>query len=273
MSSPAQALLDAGLVVHDARVAPRPGAFEPLAVFWHHVGDTPPRALQVPPPSLKLCQDGREGLPGPLCQWLVDGDGGWWWITDGKANHAGAGSRLPFDWLRLDGVRPDDPPTRGADDFSAGNRYYEGVEVAGNGNWSSRVHYSMLRGTRALLHYRRLRIDNVISHAEHTRRKVDPAGISMRDARAWLRQNPTPPPPPLPNPPGGTKDMLGPILADKTGADPSQVINIDGTLYVIDQGDTSAAFRELKDANGKPVVDFIPVGAVDYAQFKQAASR
>lgn len=189
----ADALQAAGVTVHDAQVPPRPGTWTPFGVLWHHVGDLPPAALKVPPPALKLCQDGRADLPGPLCQWLVDGDGGWWWITDGRANHAGNGDGDVHDWLLANpATRAPDPP-RPDVDTDSGNGFLIGVEVEGNGNWSAPVHASMIAGTRALLAHYQLPVDSVIGHKEWTKRKPDPAGIDMAAARNALR-NPQPQP-------------------------------------------------------------------------------
>ena len=213
--TPLDALEAVGLTVYDHRVAPRPGGWEPFGVFWHHVGNLPPRALVVPAPSIGLCQRGRSDVPGPLCQWLVDGEGGWNWITDGRANHAGSGDRDVFEWLIAAGVRADDPPRANGDDSSLMNRYTVGVEVEGNGNWSPKVYDAMLRGTRALLKHYDARRDNLVSHKESTTRKADPAGIDMHAARAWLRQHPTPPPIPQPQPdPEALPDMDFFILND-----------------------------------------------------------
>jgi hypothetical protein len=42
-------------------------------------------------PSLGICTNGREGLPGPLCNVLQGFDGTCYVIASGKANHAGDG--------------------------------------------------------------------------------------------------------------------------------------------------------------------------------------
>lgn len=185
MTTPADALRAAGLTVYDERVAPRPGGWNPLAVLWHHVGDVPPGALRVPAPSIGLCQHGRSDLAGPLCQWLVDGDGGWNWITDGRANHAGQGDKDVWQWLNTNPAhRLADPPRPDDNlDTADGNGHLVGIEVEGNGNWSAKLYAAMVRGTQALLDHYQLPRTNVIGHKEWTNRKVDPAGIDMHQAR------------------------------------------------------------------------------------------
>ncbi len=231
MTTPLDALRAAGLIVHEA--------------------------LAVPPPALKLVQQGRGDLPGPLCQWLVDGEGGWWWITDGRANHAGAGDQDTLDWLLAD-ARPDDPP-RPNQDGPGGNRYLVGVEVEGNGNWSPQVHDSMLRGTRALLAHYQLRRDNCIAHKEWTRRKVDPAGIDMAHARAALRAIP-PPPLPQPEPSQEDDDMIR--IYDLTfDNDAVQYARIGNVIAPI----TGQQKAELLEVKPKAVVEETVYGAEAWA--------
>ncbi len=239
MTTPADALEAAGVTVYDHRVPPRPGTWSPVGVLWHHVGNTPPKALTVPAPSISLCQNGRDDLPGPLCQWLVDGAGGWNWITDGRANHAGSGDGDVLNWLTENGSRPNDPPRPNGDTIG-GNTHLIGVEVEGNGHWSAVVHDSMIKGSRALLAHYGLPPNNVIGHKEWTTRKPDPAGIDMAAARSALL---TPHPQPV-------EDDMAFIYVDKSGQDQGQVYDSGSVLVKIPTGDDAQA---LLDAGVKQV--------------------
>lgn len=233
--TPYDALQEARVTVYDARVKPRPGAWAPRAVMWHHTA-TPNPPKPGRPVSLRVCQQGRPDLPGPLCQWLVDADGGWWWVTDGLANHGGSGDRDVLAWLYAS-QRPDNPVRPRNNDSSVFNRYTVGVEVEGTGNWTPKVHDSVLRGTRALLAYYGAPKDNLIAHKEATTRKIDPVGIDMAGARRWLRGTPLPAP--------RRKDNSMPMLfSDKTGSDPEQVFETGSELFVIRDGQDSEALRQ-----------------------------
>ena len=67
----------------DARVAPRPGEFEPVGVIWHYTA-TPIRGRNMP--TLRVIQEGHSALVGPLSQYLLARDGTVAATTDGRAN-------------------------------------------------------------------------------------------------------------------------------------------------------------------------------------------
>lgn len=72
-------------------------------------------------------------------------------------------------------------------------------------------------------------------------------------------------PPPISQSEPEDQDMLV-VFADKTEKDKSQVMALDGRLYVIDEGDTAAGIA----AAGHKT---IKIGPVDYGQLKQKAEQ
>jgi len=90
------ALAPLGLDLRNYRVAGL-GPLEPRAVLWHHTGSA---AGSGDLPSLGIVLNGRPWagpngetyLPGPLANVLIGRAGTVAVITDGKANHAGAGA-------------------------------------------------------------------------------------------------------------------------------------------------------------------------------------
>lgn len=84
------ALVSTGLDVRDCRVPGYRGrGIDVRGTLWHHTA-SPAGSGDLP--SLEVCQRGRPDLPGPLCQVLIGRAGTVAVITDGRANHAGAGA-------------------------------------------------------------------------------------------------------------------------------------------------------------------------------------
>lgn len=94
-------------------------------------------------------------------------------------------------------------------------------------------------------------------HIKHGHCSILPG--ARHDTSPWFEPATTP----APQPPLEEDEMLI-VFADKTGADKTQVLALDGHLYVIDEGDTAAG---IAAAGYKTIA----VGAVDYAQLKQKA--
>lgn len=69
-------------------------SFRPKGSVDHHTAG----ARTGNAPSLRICINGRTGLPGPLCNVLVGRDNTCYVIAAGKANHAGSGG-----WRGLSG--------------------------------------------------------------------------------------------------------------------------------------------------------------------------
>lgn len=179
------ALRQAGLTVIETRDwvnRKRTGAFDPIGCLWHHTasnsfGDAP---------SLKVCMDGRSDLPGPLCHLLLGRDGVYRTISGGRANHAGKGSMRVLKDLERDAAPKGDARQFGYPDEVDGNGVLIGVEVENDGRgepWSALVLDAMVRGGAAISRLYGWSSARHIAHREWTKRKPDPAGVSM----TWFR--------------------------------------------------------------------------------------
>lgn len=74
------------------------------------------------------------------------------------------------------------------------------------------------------------------------------------------------PPHPTPQPQPDEDEGMLIVFADKTGADQSQVLALDGKLYIIDEGTTAAGIAE----GGYKT---LKIGATDYQQMKAKAEQ
>lgn len=154
----ADALRAAGLDVHEvngwqARGGP---SFNPLGVLVHHTGG--PRGTARP--SLRVVVNGRQGLPGPLCQVLIGRDAACHIIASGRANHAGQGGPLPGVPRNL------------------GNEHLVGIEGENDGKgepWDPGQLQAMVAASAAILRHLDKPAANCWAHKEWAPgRKVDP---------------------------------------------------------------------------------------------------
>jgi hypothetical protein len=122
-------------------------------------------------PSLTICTKGRQGLPGPLCNFFVSRSGVLYVIAAGSANHAGTGDRL--SWIGR----------------NRGNARTWGTEVENNGlgePWSA----SLMAALRVIFGVQ-LQVlgqpsSRLVGHREYTSRKPDPAGVDLGAFRKSL---------------------------------------------------------------------------------------
>lgn len=159
-----------GIPVLDARVAPRPGSFNPIGVLCHHTAN--PQAGDLP--SLHLLQHGRADLAGPLVQLGAGRAGTIASVTDGRANHAGRGSDVVAARIRADL-----PPGKPGPDNADGNALFVGIEIenAGNGRdpYTEAQWTAVVETCAALCHHFGWSVNHVIGHKEWTTRKPDPS--------------------------------------------------------------------------------------------------
>lgn len=147
------------------------GKFVPRGIVIHHTGadstrDTIPAARMI---------DGRAGLRGPLVQFGVSRDQTVGVYTNGRAHHAGPGSRTVLNAVLKDRPLPSGKP--GADGPS-GNTYFLGIEVDHSGQsikHGNDSHWlTAVRLAAELCDLWDWPTSRVIGHSEWTRRKVDP---------------------------------------------------------------------------------------------------
>jgi hypothetical protein len=158
---------DAGLTVRET-----PGwkvrgdqRFDPKGVIAHHTATPKTWSSQQ---LTDLLVKGRTGLPGPLCQLMLDRDGTVTVIAAGRANHAGLGG-----WNGL-----------------TGNASVIGIEAANDGRgevWPQAQLDAYDRLAAALLNRLGQTEKMLCGHKEWTPRKIDPRGIDMPAMRRRVK--------------------------------------------------------------------------------------
>jgi peptidoglycan hydrolase-like protein with peptidoglycan-binding domain len=164
-----QVLRAAGLTVREAPGWESRGTttFNPVGVMWHHTATGTNWTDQS---LTNFLVNGRQDLAGPLCHLQLNRDGSYVVIAAGRANHAGSGS-----WPGI----------------TTGNTSFIGIEAANNGvgeEWPAAQLDAYHRGTAAIVKHINGSVDNVIGHKEWTKRKIDPRGIDMDNARSRVAQ-------------------------------------------------------------------------------------
>ncbi|WP_328969257.1 peptidoglycan-binding protein [Streptomyces sp. NBC_00239] len=173
------------------------GSFGPInGVIIHHTVSSGTES------SVRLCYDGYDDLPGPLCHGVIAKDGTVYLISSGRANHAGAGDGDVLAAVTDERALPS-PNDRSAD----GNVHFYGFECINLGNgrdpWPAEQLDAIERASAAICRAYGWSSASVIGHKEWTSQKVDPVGFSMADMRARIERRlggkpeqpkPTPPP-------------------------------------------------------------------------------
>lgn len=138
--------------------------------------------------SVRMCWDGYEGLPGPLCHGVIDKDGRVHLVGHGRANHAGTGDD---DVLRA--VIAEDygaTPPRPNESNTDGNRYFYGFECINRGDgrdtWPDAQLDAIERTSAAICRAHGWTARSVIGHKEWTSTKIDPKGFGLPDLRAGI---------------------------------------------------------------------------------------
>lgn len=168
------------------RTRERPGTFTPIGQLDHHTAAR--SSSSRPRPSLDVCVTGRAGIPGPLCNGLIDYFGVLYLISDGRANDSGRGSSVVLSETRK-GIRPTgSAASRNLVDDTDGNRWF----------WDWEVEYDGIAQAPTPAQYETLVRTNVavalagggfpIGHLEWTTRKIDPANVSMHTIRGEVER-------------------------------------------------------------------------------------
>lgn len=133
-------------------------------------------------PTVQICHDGYEGLPGPLCHGVIAKDGTVYLIGYGRTNHAGLGD--PDVLAAVIGQR-----SLPADDSASvdGNRHFYGFECENLGDgidpWPEAQLLAIERTAAALCRAHGWNAASVLGHKEWQPGKIDPtfSMATMRD--------------------------------------------------------------------------------------------
>ncbi|MFI9005109.1 peptidoglycan-binding protein [Streptomyces sp. NPDC053541] len=185
------------------------GAWGPVhGVMIHHTVSTGTTS------SVRICNDGYSGLPGPLCHGVIAKDGTVHLLSAGRANHAGGGdpSVLQAVISETYGARPPVPREhQGSAGAVDGNARFYGFECINLGNgsdpWPAEQLDAIARVSAALCRAYGWGAKSVIGHSEWSDWKSDPAGPGMPGMPAVrervqkrLGQDPAKPKPLAPKP-------------------------------------------------------------------------
>jgi hypothetical protein len=163
------------------------GSFVPIGVMVHHTAG-PRGRVTFSLDALKMFRVGRPDLAGPLANVFIDRCGQAFWMTNGRANHAGAGSSRVLEAVRVD--RPTLP--RPDPDDTYGNSHFFGIELDNCGHDEPYPKVQIDTAVRIVACWCRAfkwnPLTRVIGHEEWTRRKTDPS-YSMADFRAAVAKH------------------------------------------------------------------------------------
>lgn len=144
-----------------------------------------------------LFEDGRPGIPGPLCNFAIDGNGKVLVGALGRSNNAGSGSSSTLSKIRAEDYDGYDRDIEPGPDNINGNDYYWGVEICYGGPGSRQIrsaqYESAVRLAAAIVWALEKATGDgwtalsVLGHKEHSDRKVDPGGFAMHDFRRDVR--------------------------------------------------------------------------------------
>lgn len=136
-----------------------------------------------------IMSKGLEGLPGPLCQGLINKDGSVDAVGWGRANHAGGGD--PDVLAAVKAGRYPLPKTNeheGSDGAVDGNAHFVGYECVNKGDgkdpWPAVQLEAMARASAAVCRKLGWDVDHVLRHMDWSDWKPDPKGVdwpAMRD--------------------------------------------------------------------------------------------
>ncbi|MDX2559420.1 N-acetylmuramoyl-L-alanine amidase [Streptomyces sp. TX20-6-3] len=132
--------------------------------------------------TVRICRDGYEGLPGPLCHGVIAKDGTVHLVGYGRANHAGLGDdEVLRAVIAEQGLPRDDEAT------TDGNRYFYGFECENLGDgkdpWPKVQLEAIAKAAAALCRVHGWTQRSVIGHLEWQPGKTDPRGFTMASMR------------------------------------------------------------------------------------------
>jgi hypothetical protein len=192
--------------------------------------------------------DAARALPGPLCQFSIDGDGRVLVIAAGRSNHVGSISQAGLDHMlaasfSLDGYQ--DIRGHGVD----GNTHTYGIEIQNPGQPTSQQRWAAVRLAAAICRHYGWTGQEVHGHGEvaDSRSYEDPGedmGAFRRDVMSVAASTPTPAP--------------GGIVAGTTAPPPPPVFTdapAPTTTPATQEDDDMKAFMKVKDNDAVYVSD------------------
>lgn len=137
--------------------------------------------------TVRICRDGYEGVPGPLCHGVITKDGRVHLVGYGRANHAGLGDDDVLRAVIAERALPVD------DEASTdGNRHFYGFECENLGDgqdpWPAAQLEAIERVSAAICRAYGWNERSVIGHLEWQPGKVDPRGFTMASMRARIAE-------------------------------------------------------------------------------------
>ncbi|WP_369377673.1 peptidoglycan-binding protein [Streptomyces sp. cg36] len=154
--------------------------------------------------SVRLCYDGYDELPGPLCHGVIAKDGTVYLISSGRANHAGGGDARVLDAVIAEESLPATHKHEGSSGSADGNARFYGFECVNLGDgsdpWPAAQLDAIERTSAAICRAYGWSAASVIGHKEWSDWKSDPtfsmAGMRARIARRLGATPDTPAPAP-----------------------------------------------------------------------------
>ncbi|MFI7341498.1 N-acetylmuramoyl-L-alanine amidase [Streptomyces sp. NPDC050085] len=132
--------------------------------------------------TVRLCRDGYEGLPGPLCHGVIAKDGTIHLVGYGRANHAGLGDPDVLKAVLAEAALP-----KKAEATVDGNRHFYGFECENLGDgkdpWPAAQLDTIEKTAAALCRHHGWGAGSVIGHSEWQPGKIDPKGFTMASMR------------------------------------------------------------------------------------------
>lgn len=133
--------------------------------------------------TVRICRNGYEGLPGPLCHGVITKDGKVHLVGYGRANHAGLGDDDVLRAVVGEKALPADDEAN-----TDGNRHFYGFECENLGDgidpWPEVQLEAIEKVSAAICRHHGWNQRSVIGHLEWQPGKVDPRGFTMASMRA-----------------------------------------------------------------------------------------
>lgn len=137
--------------------------------------------------TVRICYDGYEGLPGPLCHVVIAKDGTVHVLSVGRSNHAGGGDPNVLQAVKDERYNDRPPvPQYGNANGVDGNAHFYGAECENMGDgkdpWPEVQVEAIVRFNAAIDRAHKWTEKSSVTHAEWSRDKSDPRGPGMPPA-------------------------------------------------------------------------------------------